>query len=80
MSQDVNYRKARLCSRFIDFHTEWKKCRVKLYVIRTSIVCGSVMLFVKTCLIPLHESCTRIVTSRWLHSFTRVWHWTFTPL
>lgn len=69
MSQDVNYRNARLCSRFIDFHTEWKKCRVELYVIRSSIVCGSVMLFVKTCLIPLHESCTRIVTSRWLHSF-----------
>ena len=76
MSQDVNYRNARLCFRFIDFHREWKKCRVKLDVIR-SIVCGCVMLFVKTCLIPLHESCTRIVTSPWLHSCTWVWHWTF---
>jgi hypothetical protein len=62
-----------------NFHTEWKKCRVKLDVIR-SIVLGRVMLFVRTCLIPLHESRTLIFTSRWLHSFTWVWHWTFTHL
>lgn len=80
MSQEVNYWNARLCSRFINFYTEWKKCRVKLDVIRRSIVCGRVMLFVKTGLILLHESCTRIVTSRWLHSFTWVWQWAFTPL
>ena len=78
--QDVNYRNALLCSRFIDFHREWEQCRVKLDVIRSRIMCGRVMLFVKTCLIPLHESCTRIITSRWLHSFTWVWHWTFTHL
>jgi hypothetical protein len=76
--QQVDHRNVQLRSIFVGLCREWKRCCVTLHTIR-STVSGCVMLFFKIYTIPLHESCTRTLTS-WRHSFAPVWQWTFIPL